>query len=103
MRSVLKAGFKESYASCLNQKFSGTVMQSPESREKLAVLTDTFFRNGGQHIQFNLVDSAELLDAKAHPALHRDLVVRVGGFSAYFVMLSPEIQDDIILRSTQGC
>jgi pyruvate-formate lyase len=103
LRSVLKAGFKESYASCLNQKFSGTVMQSPESREKLAILTDTFFRNGGQHIQFNMVDTAELLDAKAHPEKHRDLVVRVGGFSAYFVMLSPEIQDDIIFRSEQGC
>jgi formate C-acetyltransferase len=103
MRSVLKAGFKESYASCLNQKFSGTVMQSPESREKLADLTETFFKNGGQHIQFNLVDTEELLDAKAHPEKHRDLVVRVGGFSAYFVMLSPEIQDDIIYRSTQGC
>jgi pyruvate-formate lyase len=103
IRSVLKAGFKESYASCLNQKFSGTVMQSPESREKLGILIDTFFRNGGQHIQFNMVDTEELLDAKAHPEKHRDLVVRVGGFSAYFVMLSPEIQDDIIYRSTQGC
>ncbi len=103
IRSVLKAGFKESYASCLNQKFSGTVMQSQESREKLATLIDTFFRNGGQHIQFNLVDTEELLDAKTHPEKHRDLVVRVGGFSAYFVMLSPEIQDDIIYRSTQGC
>ncbi len=103
IRSALKAGFKESYASCLNQKFSGTVMQSPESREKLALLTDTFFRNGGSHIQFNIVDTAELLDAKTHPEKHRDLVVRVGGFSAYFVMLSPEIQDDIIYRSEQGC
>jgi formate C-acetyltransferase len=103
LRSVLKAGFQESYASCLNQKFSATLMQSEQSREKLAVLTDTFFRNGGQHIQFNLVDKEELLDAKAHPEKHRDLVVRVGGFSAYFVMLSPEIQDDIIYRSEQGC
>jgi pyruvate-formate lyase len=103
IRSALKAGFKESYASCLNQKFSGTVMQSPESREKLGTLIDTFFRNGGQHIQFNMVDTEELLDAKVHPEEHRDLVVRVGGFSAYFVMLSPEIQDDIIYRSTQGC
>jgi pyruvate-formate lyase len=103
IRSVLKAGFKESYASCLNQKFSRTVMQSPESREKLGILIDTFFSNGGQHIQFNMVDTEELLDAKAHPEKHRDLVVRVGGFSAYYVMLSPEIQDDIIYRSTQGC
>jgi pyruvate formate-lyase/glycerol dehydratase family glycyl radical enzyme len=103
LRSVLKAGFDESYASCLNQKFSWTVMQSPESRKKLAVLTDTFFRNGGQHIQYNMVDTDELRDAKTHPEKHRDLVVRVGGFSAYFVMLSPEIQDDIIFRSEQGC
>jgi pyruvate-formate lyase len=103
LRSVLKAGFDESYASCLNQKFSWTVMQSPESREKLAILTDTFFRNGGQHIQYNMVDTDELRDAKVHPERHRDLVVRVGGFSAYFVMLSPEIQDDIIYRSEQGC
>jgi formate C-acetyltransferase len=103
IRSVLKADFKESYASCLNQKFSGTVMQSPESREKLALLTETFFKHGGQHIQYNLVDTEELLDAKAHPEKHRDLVVRVGGFSAYFVMLSAEIQDDIIFRNEHGC
>jgi pyruvate-formate lyase len=103
LRSVLKAGFDESYASCLNQKYSSTLMRSPESREKLAVLTDTFFRNGGQHIQFNLVDEEELLDAKSHPENHKDLVVRVGGFSAYFVMLSPEVQDDVIYRSEQGC
>jgi pyruvate-formate lyase len=103
LRSVLKAGFEESYASCLNQKFSWTIMQSPESREKLAVLTDTFFRNGGQHIQYNMVDTDELRDAKIHPEKHKNLVVRVGGFSAYFVMLSPEIQDDIIYRSEQGC
>lgn len=103
LRSVLKAGFEESYASCLNQKFSWTIMQSPESREKLSILTDTFFRNGGQHIQYNMVDTDELRDAKIHPEKHRDLVVRVGGFSAYFVMLSPEIQDDIIYRSEHAC
>jgi formate C-acetyltransferase len=48
------------------------------------------------------VDTEELLDAKAHPENHSDLVVRVGGFSAYFVQLSPEIQDDVIDRSEQG-
>ena len=63
------------------------------------MLTDTFFRNGGQHIQFNLVDKEELLDAKARPDEHRDLVVRVGGFSAYFVSLDPAFQDDMIARS----
>ena len=102
LRSVLKVGFKESYASALNQKFSSTVAQSQESRQKLVTLTDTFLRQGGQHIQFNLVDTEELLDAKKHPENHQDLVVRIGGFSAYFVQLSPEIQDDVINRSQQG-
>ncbi len=102
LRSALKAGFHESYASALNQKFSASAVQSPESRGKLAVLTDTFLRQGGQHIQYNLVDTVELLDAKAHPESHQDLIVRVGGFSAYFVQLSPEIQDDVINRSEQG-
>jgi formate C-acetyltransferase len=102
LRSALKAGFHESFASALNQKFSATIAQSPESRSKLVTLTDTFLRQGGQHIQYNLLDTKELLDAKAHPENHRDLVVRIGGFSAYFVQLSPEIQDDVINRSEQG-
>jgi formate C-acetyltransferase len=102
LRSVLKAGFHESYASALNQKFSASIVQSPESRSKLVTLTDTFLRQGGQHIQYNLLDTQELLDAKTHPENHRDLVVRIGGFSAYFVQLSPEIQDDVINRSQQG-
>jgi formate C-acetyltransferase len=102
LRSALKAGFHESYGSALNQKLSASIAQSSEGKAKLAVLTDTFLRQGGQHIQYNLVDAAELLDAKAHPENHSDLVVRVGGFSAYFVQLSPEIQDDVINRSEQG-
>ena len=102
LRSALKAGCGEAFCSALNQKFSSTVVQSPESRSKLVTLTDTFLRQGGQHIQFNLVDAAELLDAKKHPEKHRDLVVRIGGFSAYFVQLSPQIQDDVINRSQQG-
>jgi pyruvate-formate lyase len=50
-----------------------------------------------------MVDTQELRDAKQQPDKHRDLVVRVGGFSAYFITLSPEVQDDIICRSEQGC
>ena len=101
LRSILKVGFKESSMTVLNQKFSGTIMQSPESREKLAVLTDTFLRNGGQHIQYNLVDAQIMRDAQKRPEMYRDLIVRVGGFSAYFVHLSPEVQDDVIARTEQ--
>jgi formate C-acetyltransferase len=100
LRSVLKAGFYEhSYVQALNQKFTPSVLGSEESIDKLAAYTNAFLKNGGTHIQYNIVDIAELLDAKAHPEKHMDLIVRVGGFSAYFVQLSPQIQDDVILRS----
>jgi formate C-acetyltransferase len=101
LRSVLKTS-KESYASVLNQKFSSSVVNTPENREKLAIFTDTFLRNGGTHIQYNISDAAELQDAVEHPENHRDLIVRVGGFSAYFVQLTPEIQNDVIMRTEQS-
>jgi len=53
---VLKAEFDEAQASVLNQKFSPSVVRSPESRGKMAVYTNTFFKNGEQHIQFNMVN-----------------------------------------------
>jgi formate C-acetyltransferase len=75
------------------------MLQSSESVDKLIQYTNAFFKNGGTHIQYNITDKEELLDAKAFPDKHRNLVVRIGGFSAYFVQLSPEIQDDVICRS----
>jgi pyruvate formate-lyase/glycerol dehydratase family glycyl radical enzyme len=99
LRSALKAEFKESHASVLNQKFSSSMLGSSESIGKLAAYTDAFMANGGSHIQYNMVDTNELRDAKLHPENHRDLIVRIGGFSAYFTQLSPDIQDDVIDRS----
>jgi pyruvate-formate lyase len=54
---------------------------------------------GGTHIQYNILDTEQLRDAKVHPEEYPDLIVRIGGFSAYFVQLSPDIQDDVINRS----
>ncbi len=99
LRSALNAGFKESHASVLNQKFSAAMLRSHESVDKLVSYTNAFMANGGSHIQYNMVDTNELRDAKIHPENHRDLIVRIGGFSAYFTQLSPDIQDDVINRS----
>jgi pyruvate formate-lyase/glycerol dehydratase family glycyl radical enzyme len=99
LRSAIKAGFKESHASVLNQKFSAAILRSDESIEKLVAYTTAFMANGGSHIQYNLVDTREMRDAKIHPENHRDLIVRIGGFSAYFTQLSPGIQDDVINRN----
>jgi formate C-acetyltransferase len=53
----------------------------------------------GHHIQFNVVDRATLLAARANPKEHRDLIVRVAGYSDYFCDLSPALQDEIIART----
>ncbi|MEJ2111530.1 MAG: pyruvate formate lyase family protein [Acidobacteriota bacterium] len=84
LRSALKAEFKESYASVLNQKFSASILGSNESIDKLAAYTNAFMSNGGSHIQYNMVDTNELRDAKIHPEKHRDLIVRIG-VSLFFI------------------
>jgi formate C-acetyltransferase len=99
LRSAIKAGFTESFASVLNQKFSATMIQSKDSVDKLVAYTNAFMLNGGSHIQYNMVDTDELRDAKIHPEKHQDLIVRIGGFSAYFTQLSSDIQDDVIDRN----
>ena len=58
-----------------------------------------FFARGGWHIQFNIHDSDELLKAKENPEQYKNVLVRVGGYSAYFVDLPPELQDEIIART----
>ena len=100
--SVLKANFGDhSYVQALNQKFPKSIIKTDADIEKLAALTNAFLGAGGTHIQYNLVDNEELLEAQKKPDEYKDLLVRVGGFSAYFVQLSQQIQNDIILRSEQ--
>ena len=83
----------------LNQKFNASLLRDEEGVEKLAAYTKAFMAAGGTHIQYNILDSEDLKDAKVKPEDHEDLIVRIGGFSAYFVQLSGEIQDDVIFRS----
>ena len=100
LRSACNSGFPDvAYASVLNQKFSASLVKSPDSMDKLIAYTNAFLGAGGTHIQYNLLDTEQLKDAKLHPQDYPDLIVRIGGFSAYFVQLSPEIQDDVIYRS----
>jgi len=99
LRSVINVGFKDSYASVLNQKINASIVRSDEGVERLAEYTNAFMSAGGTHIQYNIVDSEELKEAKVKPGEHTDLIVRIGGYSAYFVQLSGEIQDDVIQRS----
>ncbi len=101
LNSAIKADFKEAANVIMNQKFPLALVQDQQNLEKVASLTETFLRKGGIHIQYNFLDKTVLLDAKKHPERYRDLVVRVAGYSAYFVLLSPEVQDEIIRRTEQ--
>ena len=84
----------------LNQKLTPGSLSTPEDRARLEAMLRTFFDDmKGWHIQYNLVSRETLLDAKKHPERHRDLVVRVAGYSAYFNDLAPDQQDDIIART----
>lgn len=84
----------------LNQKLNPSTLDNPRDREKLMFMLRTFFEDHkGWHVQYNIVSRETLLDAKQHPDKHRDLVVRVAGYSAFFTALSPDAQDDIIART----
>lgn len=83
----------------LNVKLNPDVLQTQNGVASLVALIDGFMSHNGNHIQFNCVDAETLRDAKLHPEIHKDLVVRVAGFSAFFVRLHEGIQDEIIART----
>ena len=62
-------------------------------------MLNVYFQNGGQELQINVVDSAALRAAQKNPEQYRDLVVRIAGFSEFFVNLTPEMQEEIIART----
>jgi formate C-acetyltransferase len=85
----------------LNQKFSPQLVEDEEGLCKLVKLIRTYFKLGGHHVQFNVVDAATLRAARERPEEHRDLIVRVAGYSDYFCDLSAALQDEIISRTEQ--
>ncbi|MCQ2512686.1 MAG: hypothetical protein MJ092_04785 [Lachnospiraceae bacterium] len=84
----------------MNMKFHPSALKTQEDLEKLASMIKTYLTHGGKHIQFNVVDREDMMDAKIHPEDHSDLVVRVAGYSAYFNRLTPGIQDEVIERTS---
>ncbi len=87
----------------LNQKMTPTMIATEENKQKLEMLIRAFFnRLHGYHVQYNIVSKETLIDAQLHPEKHKDLIVRVAGYSAFFNVLSKKTQDDIIGRTEQG-
>jgi formate C-acetyltransferase len=84
----------------LNQKVNPQTLAKEEDKQKLIMLLRAFFNKlHGYHIQYNVVSRETLIDAQRHPEKHRDLIVRVAGYSAFFNVLSKATQDDIIERT----
>ncbi len=86
--------------SAFNMKSSRAVLNEPGGPDRLRELIVGFLRRGGFETQINVLDPETLLRARAEPEAYRDLVVRIGGYTDYFVRLSPEMQDEVIRRTT---
>ncbi len=82
-----------------NQKYHPATLEGEKGLESLADLIETFFEEGGYHIQFNVVSADTLRKAQKNPDKYRDLVVRVAGYTAFFIDLNKATQDDIIGRT----
>lgn len=101
VKSLGKMDQVKSGGTLLNQRFLPSVLAGEEGIEGVKNLIRAYFKLGGHHIQFNVVDEATLRDAQAHPDNYRGLLVRVAGYSDYFVDLDNYQQEEIIARNAQ--
>ena len=83
----------------LNLRMHPSVLSNDAGLEKLRDITMEYFKNGGMEVQYNVVDTETLKDAQVNPEAYRDLVVRIAGYSAYFIELGKDLQNDIIARN----
>jgi formate C-acetyltransferase len=101
LNSAAKFDHIKTGGTLLNQKLTPQLLADEEGIRNFTHLVRGYFSKDAHHIQFNVVSRATLLDALAHPEKHRDLIVRVAGYSDYFVNLTTELQQEIIMRTEQ--
>lgn len=99
IKSLGKLDQTKSGGTLLNVRIVPQLLKREEDQKKLASLIRTYFKLGGHHIQFNIVDTATLHDAQKHPEEYRDLLVRVAGYSDYFNDMTEQLQNEIIART----
>ena len=99
VKSLGKLDQTKSGGTLLNIRFVPNMLKREEDMRKLASLIRTYFKMGGHHIQFNIIDNATLRDAQQHPEDYRDLLVRVAGYSDYFNDMTEQLQNEIIART----
>jgi formate C-acetyltransferase len=101
IKSAAKIDHARTGGTLLNQKFTPQLVEGEEGIDRLAHLVRSYFKLDGHHIQFNVVTAEALRAAQANPDKHRDLIVRVAGYSDYFCDLTAALQNEIIARTEQ--
>ncbi len=100
LKSVMKGNqYLATSGNVLQMKFSKSQFCTEKGRNAFTALTKTYFRNGGQTLQINVLSREDLLNAQKDPDSYKNLIVRVGGFSEYFTRLAEPLQDNIIKRT----
>jgi len=99
LNSAAKLDVENLEAPLLNMRFTPGPLKTKEGMKKFEQLIATFFDKGAAHVQFTVLNRETLQDAKAHPENYKDLVVRVAGYSAFWVELPDVVQNEIISRS----
>lgn len=101
IKSLSKMDQSKSGGTLLNQRFLPSVLATEQDLDKLCQLVRAYFSLGGHHIQFNVVDTSTLRQAQETPDEFKNLLVRVAGYSDYFVDLDKDHQEEIISRTEQ--
>jgi formate C-acetyltransferase len=102
LRSIAKLPTERIHSGALNVRLQPRLFAGPTGLTRLAQLLRTYVDLGGLQVQLSLADVAELRDAQRHPERHRDLMVRITGYSAAFVDMTRQAQDEIIRREEMG-
>ncbi len=97
-KSASKIDHARTGGTLLNMKFNPQVLQGA-GLDKLTYLVRGYFKLDGHHVQFNVIDKETLLAAQKDPQAHKDLIVRVAGYSDYFIDLGTDLQNEIIART----
>lgn len=100
LKSMMHYRQKEACSGFVTQlKFHKGLFNTPEGKAAFQALAKTYFQNGGQQLSINVLDKETLLEAQKHPESFPNLIVRVGGYSEYFLNLTPELRQNIIDRT----
>jgi len=101
VKSAARIDHARTGGTLLNIKFNPQVLAGDDGIEKLVHLIRAYFKLDGHHIQFNVINAETLRQAQQNPEQHRELIVRVAGYSDYFVDVGRDLQNEIIARTEQ--